>query len=287
MSIEVRHLSHVYGEGSAIRTVALEDISFTIHEGEFVGIVGHTGSGKSTLVQHLNGLLKPSSGQVLIDGEDLNGEKVNRRALRQRIGLVFQYPEYQLFEETVAKDIAFGPKNQKLDAAEIDRRVRKAMENVHLDYGKYAQMSPFELSGGQMRRAAIAGVLAMEPDVLILDEPTAGLDPRGRDRILSMLQDLRDREHKTILMVSHSMEDMAQLANRLLVFAGGKLRADGTPREIFARPELMTSIGLDVPEAAKLRTALRAAGYDLPEDLYRPEELKAYLLRLWKGAKPC
>ena len=287
MSIEVRHLSHVYGEGSAIRTVALEDISFTIHDGEFVGIVGHTGSGKSTLVQHLNGLLKPSSGQVLIDGEDLNGEKVNRRALRQRIGLVFQYPEYQLFEETVAKDIAFGPKNQKLDAAEIDRRVRKAMENVHLDYDKYAQMSPFELSGGQMRRAAIAGVLAMEPDVLILDEPTAGLDPRGRDRILSMLQDLRDREHKTILMVSHSMEDMARLADRLLVFADGKLRADGTPREIFAQPELMTSIGLDVPEAAKLCAALRAAGYDLPADLYKPEELKEYLLRLWKGAKPC
>ena len=287
MSIEVRHLSHVYGEGSAIRTVALEDISFTIHEGEFVGIVGHTGSGKSTLVQHLNGLLKPSSGQVLIDGEDLNGEKVNRRALRQRIGLVFQYPEDLLFEETVAKDIAFGPKNQKLDAAEIDRRVRKAMENVHLDYDKYAQMSPFELSGGQMRRAAIAGVLAMEPDVLILDEPTAGLDPRGRDRILSMLQDLRDREHKTILMVSHSMEDMARLADRLLVFADGKLRADGTPREIFAQPELMTSIGLDVPEAAKLCAALRAAGYDLPEDLYKPEELKEYLLRLWKGAKPC
>ena len=287
MSIEVRHLSHVYGEGSAIRTVALEDISFTIHEGEFVGIVGHTGSGKSTLVQHLNGLLKPSSGQVLIDGEDLNGEKVNRRALRQRIGLVFQYPEYQLFEETVAKDIAFGPKNQKLDATEIDRRVRKAMENVHLDYDKYAQMSPFELSGGQMRRAAIAGVLAMEPDVLILDEPTAGLDPRGRDRILSMLQDLRDREHKTILMVSHSMEDMARLADRLLVFADGKLRADGTPREIFAQPELMTSIGLDVPEAAKLCAALRAAGYDLPEDLFKPEELKEYLLQLWKGAKPC
>ena len=287
MSIEVRHLSHIYGEGSAIRTVALEDISFTIREGEFVGIVGHTGSGKSTLVQHLNGLLKPSSGQVLIDGEDLNGEKVNRRALRQRIGLVFQYPEYQLFEETVAKDIAFGPKNQKLDAAEIDRRVRKAMENVHLNYDKYAQMSPFELSGGQMRRAAIAGVLAMEPDVLILDEPTAGLDPRGRDRILSMLQDLRDREHKTILMVSHSMEDMARLADRLLVFADGKLRADGTPREIFAQPELMTSIGLDVPEAAKLCAALRAAGYDLPEDLYKPEELKEYLLRLWKGAKPC
>ncbi len=282
MSIEVRHLSHIYGEGSAIRTVALDDISFTVEQGEFVGIVGHTGSGKSTLVQHLNGLLKPSSGQVLIDGEDLNGEKVNRRALRQRIGLVFQYPEYQLFEETVAKDIAFGPKNQKLGAQEIDRRVRKAMESVHLDYDTYAEKSPFELSGGQMRRAAIAGVLAMEPEVLILDEPTAGLDPRGRDRILSMLEDLREKEKKTILMVSHSMEDMARLADRLLVIAGGKLAADGTPREIFSDPERMAGLGLDVPEAAKLCAALRAAGYDLPRDLYRGEELREHILRIWR-----
>ncbi|MBR2824500.1 MAG: energy-coupling factor transporter ATPase [Clostridia bacterium] len=287
MSIEVRHLSHVYGEGSAIRTVALEDISFTVREGEFVGIVGHTGSGKSTLVQHLNGLLKPTSGQVLVDGEDLNGEKVNRRALRQRIGLVFQYPEYQLFEETVAKDIAFGPKNQKLEAAEIDRRVRKAMESVRLDYDTYAEKSPFELSGGQMRRAAIAGVLAMEPEVLILDEPTAGLDPRGQDRILSMLEDLREKEHKTILMVSHSMEDMARLADRLLVISGGKLAADGSPREIFSDPALMTSVGLDVPEAAKLCMALRAAGYDLPEDLYKPEELRERILAIWKEGAAC
>ena len=187
MPIEVSHLTHCYSEGSALRTVALDDVSFRIENGEFVGIIGHTGSGKSTLVQHLNGLLKPTSGQVLIDGEDLNGEHVNRRALRQRIGLVFQYPEYQLFEETVAKDIAFGPKNQGLSAAEIDERVRYAMDCVHLDYQKYAERSPFELSGGQMRRVAIAGVLAMKPSVLILDEPTAGLDPRGRDRILGML----------------------------------------------------------------------------------------------------
>ena len=287
MSIEVRHLSHVYGDGSAIRTVALEDVSFTVGEGEFIGIVGHTGSGKSTLVQHLNGLLKPTSGQVLVDGEDLNGEKVNRRALRQRIGLVFQYPEYQLFEETVAKDIAFGPKNQGLSAEEIDQRVRRAMDHVHLDYQTYAEKSPFELSGGQMRRVAIAGVLAMEPKVLILDEPTAGLDPRGRDRILGMLEELRGRDGTTILMVSHSMEDMARLAERLLVFAGGKLVADGTPRDIFSRPELVTGIGLDVPEAAKLCAALRQAGYDPPEDLYRPEELREWLLRLWKEEAAC
>ena len=284
MPIEVRHLSHAYGEGSALHTLALDDVSFTLQDGEFVGIIGHTGSGKSTLVQHLNGLLRPTSGQVLVDGEDLNGEKVNRRALRQRIGLVFQYPEYQLFEETVAKDIAFGPKNQGLSPEEIDRRVRRAMESVHLDYDKYAEKSPFELSGGQMRRVAIAGVLAMEPRILILDEPTAGLDPRGRDRILSMLEELRARDNTTILMVSHSMEDMARLASRLLVIAGGKLIADGTPREIFARPDLLRGAGLDIPEAAKLCAALRERGYPLPADLYRMADLKEHLLRLWKEA---
>ena len=287
MSLEVRHLTHTYGEGSAISTVALSDVSFSVEDGEFIGIVGHTGSGKSTLVQHLNGLLKPSSGQVLVDGEDLNGEHADRRTLRQQIGLVFQYPEYQLFEETVAKDIAFGPKNQGLSSAEIDIRVRRAMEDVHLDYEKYAEKSPFELSGGQMRRVAIAGVLAMQPRVLILDEPTAGLDPRGRDRILSMLEELRSRDHITILMVSHSMEDMARLATRLLVMADGKLIADGLPREIFSKPGLLTSIGLDVPEAAKLCEALRAKGYNLPSDLYRMEELQEALLRLWKEGAAC
>ena len=287
MPIEVRHLTHCYSEGSVLRTVALDDVSFRVDDGEFVGIIGHTGSGKSTLVQHLNGLLKPTSGQVMIDGEDLNGEHVNRRALRQRIGLVFQYPEYQLFEETVAKDIAFGPKNQGLSAAEIDERVRYAMDCVHLDYQKYAERSPFELSGGQMRRVAIAGVLAMRPSVLILDEPTAGLDPRGRDRILSMLEELHARENVTILMVSHSMDDMARLATRLIVMSDGKIAADGTPREIFMQEEMMTSIGLDVPEAARLCARLRAKGYDLPADLFRPEQLKEQLLRLWKEGSQC
>jgi len=285
--IEVIHLTHCYSEGSALRTVALDDVSFRIEDGEFVGIIGHTGSGKSTLVQHLNGLLKPASGQVLIDGEDLNGEHVNRRALRQRIGLVFQYPEYQLFEETVAKDIAFGPKNQGLSPEEIDSRVRYAMDCVHLDYDKYASRSPFELSGGQMRRVAIAGVLAMRPSVLILDEPTAGLDPRGRDKILSMLEELHSRENVTILMVSHSMDDMARLATRLIVMSEGKIVAEGTPREIFAREKMMTSIGLDVPDAARLCALLRSRGYNLPADLFRPEELKDCLLRLWKGESLC
>ena len=287
MPIEVSHLTHCYSEGSVLRTVALDDVSFRVEDGEFVGVIGHTGSGKSTLVQHLNGLLKPTSGRVLIDGEDLNGEHVNRRALRQRIGLVFQYPEYQLFEETVAKDIAFGPKNQGLSAEEIDGRVRYAMECVHLDYDKYAARSPFELSGGQMRRVAIAGVLAMKPSVLILDEPTAGLDPRGRDKILTMLEELHARESTTILMVSHSMDDMARLASRLIVMSEGKIVAEGTPREIFAREGMMTSIGLDVPEAARLCSRLRTAGYDLPADLFRPEELKEQLLRLWKGGSAC
>ena len=284
MSIEVRHLTHTYSEGSAMRTVALDDVSLTIDDGEFIGIIGHTGSGKSTLVQHLNGLLKPSSGQILVDGEDLNGEHVNRRALRQRIGLVFQYPEYQLFEETVSKDIAFGPKNQGLSKEEIDARVRYAMECVHLDYDRYAEKSPFELSGGQMRRVAIAGVLAMRPSVLILDEPTAGLDPRGRDRILTMLEELHSRDQVTVVMVSHSMDDMARLATRLIVMAEGKILASGTPREIFAREELMTSAGLGVPEAARLCGALRKKGLDLPPDLFRPDELKEHLLRLWRQA---
>ena len=285
MSLEVRHLTHRYSEGTAFSVVALNDVSLTIEDGEFVGIVGHTGSGKSTLVQHLNGLLKPSSGQVLINGEDLNGEHVDRRSLRQSIGLVFQYPEYQLFEETVAKDIAFGPKNQGLSAADIDERVRYAMACVHLDYDRYAEKSPFELSGGQMRRVAIAGVLAMKPSVLILDEPTAGLDPRGRDRILSMLEELHQNEKTTIVMVSHSMDDMARLATRLIVMAEGTVVLSGSPREIFAREEQMLSLHLGVPEAARLCRLLREKGYDLPDSLYRSEEVKEAILRLWRKAQ--
>ena len=282
MPIEVRNLTHTYSAGSAFQATAINDVSLTIEDGEFVAIVGHTGSGKSTLVQHLNGLLKPTGGQILVDGEDLNGEKVDRRRIRQKVGLVFQYPEYQLFEETVAKDIAFGPKNQGLSAEEIDKRVRRAMEAVHLDYDKYAERSPFELSGGQMRRVAIAGVLAMEPKVLILDEPTAGLDPRGRDRILSMIQELHAKGDTTVVMVSHSMDDVARLATRLIVMSKGKLAATGTPREIFSQVDMMESIGLGVPEAAKLCSLLREKGMDVPHDLYAADEVRAYIMKLWK-----
>ena len=284
MPIEVRHLTHTYSEGSAFQATAIRDVNLTIEDGEFVAVIGHTGSGKSTLVQHLNGLLNPTEGQVLVDGEDMFGEGVDKRKIRQKVGLVFQYPEYQLFEETVAKDIAFGPKNQGLSPEEIDRRVRTAMAHVHLDYDKYAERSPFELSGGQMRRVAIAGVLAMEPKVLILDEPTAGLDPRGRDRILGMIRDLHAEGGVTVIMVSHSMDDVARLATRLVVMSRGQLVATGTPREIFRQREMMERIGLGVPEAAQLCGKLRARGLPLPEDLYTPDELRDALLALWKEA---
>ena len=284
MPIELKNVTHTYSEGSAFQATAIRDVNLTIEDGEFVAVIGHTGSGKSTLVQHLNGLLKPTGGQILIDGEDLNAPGADRRRIRQKVGLVFQYPEYQLFEETVAKDIAFGPKNLGLSAEKIDARVRRAMAHVHLDYDKYAQRSPFELSGGQMRRVAIAGVLAMEPKVLILDEPTAGLDPRGRDRILGMVQELHAKGGTTVIMVSHSMDDVARLATRLVVMSRGQLVATGTPREIFRQREMMERIGLGVPEAAQLCGKLRARGLPLPEDLYTPEELRDALLALWKEA---
>ncbi len=287
MPIELKSVTHTYSEGSAFQATAIRNVSLTIEDGEFIAVVGHTGSGKSTLVQHLNGLLKPTGGQILIDGEDLNAPGADRRRIRQKVGLVFQYPEYQLFEETVAKDIAFGPKNLGLSEDEIDARVRRAMAHVHLDYDKYAQRSPFELSGGQMRRVAIAGVLAMEPKVLILDEPTAGLDPRGRDRILGMVQELHARGGTTVIMVSHSMDDVARLATRLVVMSKGELVATGTPREIFRQVDMMESIGLGVPEAARLCALLRQRGVKLPDDLYTPEELRDSLLALWKEAHPC
>lgn len=283
MSIEVKHLTHTYSAGSALQSTAIRDVNLTIEEGEFVAIVGHTGSGKSTLVQHLNGLLKPTAGQVLVDGEDMNGDPASKRMLRRKVGLVFQYPEYQLFEETIAKDIAFGPKNLGLPAEEIDRRVRSAMAHVHLDYDKYAQRSPFELSGGQMRRVAIAGVLAMEPRYLILDEPAAGLDPRGRDRILGMVKALHE-EGTTVVMVSHSMEDCARLATRMIVMSKGTVVASDTPRNLFAQRELMDSVHLGVPEAARLCALLREKGLTLPHDLYTQEEMYDHILRLWKEA---
>ena len=284
MPIEVRHLTHTYSQGSAFQATAIMDVNLTIQDGEFIGVIGHTGSGKSTLVQHLNGLLTPTSGQVLIDGEDMNQKGVDRRRIRQKVGLVFQYPEYQLFEETIAKDIAFGPKNLGLSPEEVDRRVRRAMEWVHLDYDRYAQRSPFELSGGQMRRVAIAGVLAMESKVLILDEPTAGLDPRGRDRILDMVKQLHAQGGGTVIMVSHSMDDSSRLATRLIVMNKGRLVADGTPRELFRQVGMMESVGLGVPQATKLCALLRKRGIDIPDDLYTIDQVREHLLRLWKEA---
>lgn len=275
MSIVIEHLNYVYMQGGPYETKALNDVSLTINDGEFIGLIGHTGSGKSTLVQHLNGLIMPSSGRVLVDGLDLADKNTDRRAIRRRVGLVFQYPENQLFEETVAKDIAFGPKNLGLDEAEIDRRVRTAMRRVALDYDKIAERSVFELSGGQMRRVAIAGVLAMEPQTLVLDEPCAGLDPRGREEILGLISDLHRESGTTIVMVSHSMDDVAALAERVIVMNHGGVVMDGTPREVFAKGEELRAIGLDVPQAVELAQKLREKGFDIPEGIYRMDEIRA------------
>ena len=275
MSIVIEHLNYVYMQGGPYETKALNDVSLTINDGEFIGLIGHTGSGKSTLVQHLNGLIMPSSGRVLVDGLDLADKNTDRRAIRRRVGLVFQYPENQLFEETVAKDIAFGPKNLGLDEAEIDRRVRTAMRRVALDYDKLAERSVFELSGGQMRRVAIAGVLAMEPQTLVLDEPCAGLDPRGREEILGLISDLHRESGATIVMVSHSMDDVAALAERVIVMNHGCVAMDGTPREVFSKGEELRAIGLDVPQAVELAQKLREKGFDVPEGIYKIEEVRA------------
>ncbi len=280
MPILIEHLTHTYMPGSPFASVAIRDVNLTIEDGELIGLLGHTGSGKTTLIQHLNGLVKATEGKIVVDGLDLTQKGVSLLEVRKKVGLVFQYPEYQLFEETVAKDIAFGPKNMGLDAEEIDRRVRFAMEQVGLDYDTMAERSPFELSGGQMRRVAIAGVLAMQPKVLILDEPTAGLDPAGRRSILNMIRGLHAAGGLTVIMVSHSMDDISTLATRLVVMSKGEMVLTGTPREVFMQQDLLHSIGLDVPEAAKLTHALRAEGFDLPEDLYTLEEVKQAILRL-------
>jgi len=280
MPIKIEHLTHTYMPGSPFASVAIHDVNLEIEDGELIGLLGHTGSGKTTLIQHLNGLVKATEGRIVVDGLDLTEKGVSLLEVRKKVGLVFQYPEYQLFEETVAKDIAFGPKNMGLSADEMDRRVRHAMEQVGLDYETMAERSPFELSGGQMRRVAIAGVLAMQPSVLILDEPTAGLDPAGRRSILNMIRELHAAGGLTVIMVSHSMDDISTLATRLVVMSKGEMVLTGTPREVFMQQELLQSIGLDVPEAAKLTHALRAEGFDLPEDLYTLEEVREAILRL-------
>ena len=260
--LQVKNLSHVYSAGTPFEHKALDSVSFSVERGEFIGIIGHTGSGKSTLIQHLNGLLKPSSGEILLDGKDIWSDKAVTRQARFRVGLVFQYPEYQLFEETVYKDIAFGPKNQKLSNEEIDKRVREAADFVGISED-LLQVSPFDLSGGQKRRVAIAGVIAMEPEILILDEPTAGLDPAGREEILSNLQRYRTAKNATIMMVSHSMSDVARLTERLIVMNESRLVMDDVPANVFNRAEELLTMGLDIPEITRVFLRLKQMGADV------------------------
>ena len=280
--LEVKDLNYIYSIGTPFEHKALDNVNFAVHRGEFVGIIGHTGSGKSTLMQQLNGLLKPTSGQVLLEGEDIWSDKKLTRQARFRVGLVFQYPEYQLFEETVYKDIAFGPKNMGLQSEEVDRRVREAAGFVGLTE-KQLEVSPFDLSGGQKRRVAIAGVIAMEPEVLILDEPTAGLDPVGRGEILRNIEAYRKAKNATIMMVSHSMEDVARLTDRLLVMNGSRLAMDATPAEVFVHAEELLEMGLNIPQVTQVFLHLRKMGVPV-ENVYTIDQAIAEIKRVKGGA---
>lgn len=280
--LEVKNLQHIYSAGTPFQHTALEDISFSVKRGEFIGVIGHTGSGKSTLMQHLNGLLKPTSGEVLLDGKNIWADKQTTKQARFRVGLVFQYPEYQLFEETVYKDISFGPKNMGLSQTEVDRRVREAAGFVGIT-DEQLQVSPFDLSGGQKRRVAIAGVIAMEPEILILDEPTAGLDPTGREGILANINAYRKAKNATIMMVSHSMNDVARMTDRLLVMNGARLAMEGTPLEVFSHARELLNMGLDIPALAHVFLYLREMGLDVGQ-AYTMEQAVDALTRL-KGGK--
>ena len=275
-------LSHTYSAGTPFESTALHDVSLTIPRGQFAAIIGHTGSGKSTFIQHLNALLQPTQGRVLLDGEDINRDKYARRDVKTKVGLVFQYPEYQLFEETVYKDIAFGPSNMKLSKEEIDERVREAASFTGVSEELF-ERSPLELSGGQKRRIAIAGVIAMRPEVLILDEPTAGLDPAGCAQIFENIRSYREKSGATVLIVSHSMDDVARLAERIIVFDRGGVAMDGTPAEVFSRARELMEIGLNVPKAAELAVALRDRGVALPEGIFTHAQLLAALLQVREG----
>ena len=284
--LKVENLTHVYSQGTPFEKVAVDNISVEIERGEVLGIIGHTGSGKSTFIQHLNGLLKPTSGKVFFDGTDIHATKETTRDVRFRVGLVFQYPEYQLFEETVFKDIAFGPRNMGLSEAEIEERVHEAAYFADVPES-VLEASPLELSGGQKRRVAIAGVIAMMPQVLILDEPTAGLDPVGRESILQKLMDYRRETQGTILLISHSMDDVARLATRLLVFDRGRIAMDGTPAEVFERAQALKDMGLTVPAATEIALALRQRGIDIPESIYTINYLRKQLVSLREGGGAC
>lgn len=281
MPIKLEGLSHTYQGGSPFQSTALHDVNLVIEDHDLLALIGHTGSGKSTLAQHLNGLLQPTSGRVLLDGQDINEKSSDKRALRFAVGLVFQYPEHQLFEETVKKDIGFGPRNMGLGEAEVDARVREAMDKIGLPYDEIAEKSPFELSGGQMRRVALAGVLAMRPRILVLDEPTAGLDPRARDFLLNDVRRLH-AEGTSVVMISHSMDDVARLATRVAVLEKGRLVMQGSPGEIFAQVDKLSAMGLDVPQASRLRYLLAESGIELPE-CYQLEELADSLAAYLKG----
>ena len=285
MSIKIENLVHVYMPKSPFEKVALNNVNIEINEGEFVALIGHTGSGKSTLIQHMNGLLKPTSGRIVVDGEDITKDGVKLTYIRKKVGLVFQYPEYQLFEETIEKDIEFGPRNLGLSDDEITKRVKKSMEMVGLDYDTYRNKSPFDLSGGQKRRVAIAGVIAMEPKVLILDEPTAGLDPKGRDDILEQIKVLHDEYKMTIILVSHSMEDVGKLAERIIVMNKGEVALEGTPAKVFKEVETLENIGLAVPQVTYLMRELKRRGFNVSDEIYTIKQGKEELLRILKEVK--
>lgn len=278
MIIEIKDLTYVYGPNTPFEIKALDNINLEIEEGDFIGLIGHTGSGKSTLVQHLNGLMKPTSGDIFVEGVNIVKKDANLKLLRQKVGLVFQYPEHQLFEETVYKDIAFGPKNLGLDKDEIHLRVKDAMESVGLDFEELKDRSPFELSGGQKRRVAIAGVIAMKPKVLILDEPTAGLDPHGRDEILGEVKDLFKNIGITIILVSHSMEDVAKMVNRILVMHKGKIVMDGPTREVFQRADELENLGLGIPQITDFMRKFKEKGHNIREDILTVEEAKIEIM---------
>lgn len=280
MSIKIENLTYVYMPKTPFEKKALDNVSLEIEDGEFLAVIGHTGSGKSTLIQHLNGLLKPASGKIYVDGTDITDKDTKLVDIRKKVGLVFQYPEYQLFEETIAKDIAYGPSNLGLNEDEILRRVKKSMEMVGLNYEEYKDISPFELSGGQKRRVAIAGVIAMEPKVLILDEPTAGLDPAGRDDILEQIKLLHEKYNMTIILVSHSMEDVGKLAEKIIVMNDGHVELQGKPKDVFKEIDTLEKIGLAVPQVTYLMRELKKKGFNVSEDIFTVEKAKSELLNI-------
>lgn len=282
MSIKVENLTHIYMPKSPFEKVALDNVSLDIKDGDFVALIGHTGSGKSTLIQHFNGLLEATSGKIFVDGVDITEKNAKLTNIRRKVGLVFQYPEYQLFEETIAKDIAYGPSNLGLSEEEINKRVIAAMKMVGLDYETYKDKSPFDLSGGQKRRVAIAGVIAMQPTTLILDEPTAGLDPKGRDDILAQISKLHKDYNMTIIIVSHSMEDVAKIAEKVIVMNHGRVELQGSPSEVFKEVDTLEKIGLAVPQVTYLVRELRKKGFNISEEVYTIEQAKKELLSILK-----